>query len=102
MTFVKSDRCQKKTPYLSQYRWEIDNLGALNPDSISGNLRLRNTAIKPTLYSKVHIYESESAYKEAERKEIEEKKLRAGEMLLCLIKGGEWNSAGDYCVLPPG
>ena len=89
-------------PYLTQYRWEVDELGTVNPDQISGSLRLRNTAVKPTLYSKINIFESESAYQEAERKAIEERTLQAGEMLMCLLKGGDWNSLGEYCVVPNG
>jgi hypothetical protein len=107
--FPKSDICQKKTPYLQQFQWEVDELGTLDPDQVSGKLRLRNSAVKPTIYSKVNVFESESAYQgklkadeEAERKAKEKRAAEAGLVLMCLIKGGEWNSLAGYCVYPPG
>jgi len=106
--FLKSDICQKKTPYLQQFQWEVDELGVMNPDQVSGKLRLRNTAVKPTIYSKITVFESESSFQnklradqEAERKAKEKRAAEAGQVLMCLIRGGEWNSLAGYCVLPP-
>jgi len=108
VVFLKSADCEKKTPYIQQFQWEIDEFGMLSPDQISGVLRLRNSAVKPTIYSKIRVFESEVAYQgklradeEAERKAKEKRAAEAGLMLMCLIKGGEWNSLAGYCVLPP-
>jgi hypothetical protein len=109
VVFLKSADCQSKTPYIQQFQWEIDEFGMLSPDQISGVLRLRNSAVKPTIYSKIKVFESEVAYQgklradeEAERKAKEKRAAEAGLMLMCLIKGGEWNSLAGYCVYPPG
>jgi hypothetical protein len=109
VVFLKSADCEKKTPYIQQFQWEIDEFGMLSPDQISGVLRLRNSAVKPTIYSKIKVFESEVAYQgklradeEAERKAKEKRAAEAGLMLMCLIKGGEWNSLAGYCVYPPG
>jgi hypothetical protein len=109
VVFLKSAECEKKTPYIQQFQWEIDEFGILSPDQISGVLRLRNSAVKPTIYSKIKVFESEVAYQgklradeEAERKAKEKRAAEAGLALMCLIKGGEWNSLAGYCVYPPG
>ncbi len=109
VVFLKSADCQSKTPYIQQFQWEIDEFGMLSPDQISGVLRLRNSAVKPTIYSKINVFESEFAYQgklradeEAERKAKEKRAAEAGLALMCLIKGGEWNSLAGYCVYPPG
>lgn len=109
VVFLKSADCQKKTPYIQQYHWEIDEFGMLSPDQISGVLRLRNSAVTPTIYSKINVFESQVAYdnklkaiEEADRKAKEKRAAEAGLMLMCLIKGGEWNSLAGYCVYPPG
>jgi hypothetical protein len=109
VVFLKSADCPSKSPYVQQFQWEVDEFGILSPDQISGVLRLRNSAVKPTIYSKVNVFESESAYQgklkadeEAERKAKEKRAAEAGLMLMCLIKGGEWNSLAGYCVYPPG
>jgi hypothetical protein len=98
VVFLKSADCEKKTPYIQKFQWEVDEFGILGPDKVSGVLRLRNSAVKPTIYSKVNVYESEAALAKATEKKIDE----AGQILGCLIRGGEWNSLAGYCVLPPG
>lgn len=105
--YPKSADCPSKTPYLQQFQWEVDELGIINPDQISGKLRLRNSAVKPTIYSKVSVFESELAYEaklkadeEADKKASAENVGRYMEIFNCFIKGGEWNSAGNYCVVP--
>jgi hypothetical protein len=107
--YPKASICSKKTPFLQQFQWEVDELGVMNPDQVSGILRLRNSAVKPTIYTKLNVFESESAYQsklsadeEADRKAREKRALEAGQILGCLIRGGEWNSVAGYCVLPPG
>ena len=109
VVYLKSADCPNKTPYIQQFQWEIDEFGILATDQISGVLRLRNSAVKPTIYSKINVFESEVAYQgklradeEAERKAKEKRAAEAGLMLMCLIKGGEWNSLAGYCVYPPG
>jgi hypothetical protein len=107
VVYPKSADCPTKTPYLQQFQWEVDELGIMNPDQISGKLRLRNSAVKPTIYSKVSVFESELAYEaklkadeEADKKASAENVGRYAEIFNCFIKGGEWNSAGNYCVVP--
>ena len=79
----------------------------MNPDQVSGKLRLRNSAVKPTIYSKVTVFESELAYQaklKAEKEAAEKATVqRVGEYMAifnCVVQGGEWNSQGKYCVLP--
>jgi hypothetical protein len=60
--FTKSSLCQKETPYLQQFQWEVDQMGIMDNKGISGKLRVRNSAVKPTISSQVVIYKSESAY----------------------------------------
>ena len=109
VVYLNSPDCPSKTPYLQQFQWEVDELGIMNPDQISGKLRLRNAAVKPTLYSKVSVFESELAYEaklkadeEADKKAQAENVARYMDVFNCFIKGGEWNSLGNYCVLPKG
>jgi hypothetical protein len=107
--FTKSNLCKKKTPYLQQFQWEVDEMGVMDTNGISGKLRVRNSAVKPTIYSQAVIYESEFAYQsklradeEKAKKEAEEKLLDAYFIFECFVKGGQWNSQGKYCVLPKG
>ena len=106
--FLKSDICQKKTPYLKQFQWEVDELGIMNPDQISGKLRLRNSAVKPTIYSKVDVFESRSSYQDklradeearikAEEKKAQDARKQMNEVL-CLLTGGKWNATLGICV----
>lgn len=107
VVFVKSNTCEKKTPYLQQFKWEVDELGLLNADGISGKLRLRNSAGKSTIYSQATVFESESAYQAKKQADEEAAKRAEAERVAllmrsfeCLIRGGEWNSQDKYCVLP--
>ena len=106
--FLKSDICQKKTPYLKQFQWEVDELGIMNPDQISGKLRLRNSAVKPTIYSKVDVFESRSSYQDklradeearikAEEKKAQDARKQMNEVL-CLLTGGKWSPTAGFCV----
>ena len=117
--FLKSDICQKKTPYLKQFQWEVDELGIMNPDQVSGKLRLRNAAVKPAIYSKITVFESESSFqdksiaeakaqaeqiiaaakaaKAAEEKKAQEARKQMDEFW-CLIVGGKWNATLGICV----
>jgi len=119
IVFLKSEICQKKTPYLKQFQWEVDELGIMNPDQISGKLRLRNSAVKPTIYSKVDVFESRSSYqdkliaegtaqaeqriadakaaKAAEDKKAQEARNQMNEVL-CLLTGGKWSPTAGFCV----
>jgi len=106
---VKSEICEKKTPYVQQFKWEVDELGVLNSDGISGKLRFRNSAEKPTIYPRAVIFESEVAYQAKKQADEEAAKREEAERVAllmrsfeCLVKGGEWNSQGKYCVLPKG
>ncbi len=103
--FPKSSSCTKKNPYMQTFVWEVDRFGMMNNDGISGKARLRNSAIKPSTYSQIIVFESEASYNakiQAEQKAAEEKKRRdeyiAMKQFECLILGGEWNSQGEYCV----
>jgi hypothetical protein len=107
VVFLKSADCQSKTPYIQQFQWEIDEFGSLSPDQISGVLRLRNSAVKPTIYSKIVVFESEAAYQAkleadelADKKAAEERTANAVAIFNCIVRGGEWNSAGKYCINP--
>jgi hypothetical protein len=105
----KSEICQKKTPYLQQFQWEADELGVMDPDQVSGKLRMRNSAVKPTIYSKVIVFESEESYQTKLKKDEEEAEKATVERIggymaafNCVVQGGEWNSQGNYCVYPKG
>lgn len=103
--FPKSPSCNKKNPYMQTFVWEVDRFGMMNNDGVSGKARLRNTVIKPSIYSQIIVFESETSYNakiQAEQKAAEEKKRRdeyiAMKQFECLILRGEWNSLGEYCV----
>ena len=107
VVYPKSADCPSKSPYLQQFQWEVDELGIMNPDQISGKLRMRNSAVRPTIYSKVNVFESELAYEaklradeEADKKASADNVGKYMDVFNCFIKGGEWNSAGNYCVVP--
>jgi hypothetical protein len=107
VVFLKSADCQSKTPFIQQFQWEVDEFGSLSPDQISGVLRLRNSAVKPTIYSKIVVFESEAAYQAklkadelADKKAAEERTANAVAIFNCIVRGGEWNSAGKYCINP--
>jgi hypothetical protein len=106
VVFTKSTKCPVKSPYIQIFQWEVDELGMLSPDQISGALRLRNSAVKPTIYSKVIVYESELAYQAklkadelADKEAAEERAATFIEIFNCVVKGGEWNSQGNYCIV---
>jgi len=103
--FIKSPRCSAKSPYIQRYVWEVDLLGESTPGGISGKLRIRDSSSKPSIYVQTTVFESESAYQDAEdakadaeRKLENERRLKAELMFMCLIQGGEWNSMAEYCV----
>ena len=105
--FTKSDSCGKKFPYIQRFQWEVEELGMLNTDQISGKLRIRNTSVRPTLYAKVIVFESVIAYQaklKAEKEAAEKATVeRIGGYMAafnCVVQGGEWNSQGNYCVPP--
>ena len=98
VVFLKSADCEKESPYIQKFQWEVDEFGMLGSNKVQGVLRLRNSAKKPTIYSKVNVFESEDAYAKVKEKKVDE----AGQILGCLIRGGEWNSLAGYCVLAPG
>lgn len=106
--FPKSDICQKKTPYLQQFQWEVDELGIIDPDQVSGKLRMRNSSVKPTIYSKITVFESELAYRAKLKAVADAAAAKAdadadaaadtGRRINCIVRGGEWNFAGKYCL----
>lgn len=107
VVYLESADCPNKSPYIQQFQWEVDEFGMLSPDQISGILRLRNSAVKPTIYSKITVFESELAYQAklkateiADKKAAEERTAIAVAIFNCVVRGGEWNSAGNYCINP--
>lgn len=106
--YVKSGQCSKKYPFQQRFVWEVDVLGDVGADNISGKLRMRDSTSKPSIYVQSTIFESEVAYQakqqaeaDAAKRAEEERRAKASLMFMCLIQGGQWNSQGDYCVYPP-
>ena len=59
------------------------------------------------IYSKITVFESELAYQAklkaaeiADKKAAEERTAIAVAIFNCVVRGGEWNSAGNYCINP--
>lgn len=102
--FARSASCTKKNPFVQKFVWEVDVMGEIETGNFSGKLRMRDTAVKPSIYVQATVYESQAAYDaKVEADKRAEAERIAGYMAAfnCLVRGGEWNSQGNYCVLPP-
>jgi hypothetical protein len=110
LVFKKDGTCSSKKPYSQFFSWEIDRIGSINSNKISGTISLRNRVIKPTIYSEIIVYRSENAFNK-EQQDIALQGARDAQakkdadyirelQFLCLISSGQWNYQGNYCIPP--
>ena len=92
--FLRELTCPKKYPFEQVFIWEVDRIGIPSKDYTQyGELRLRNRVNKPTIYIKIDIFESVDALEDWRQ----QRTLEAGDILMCTISGGQWDSQSKFC-----
>lgn len=111
--YMKDNVC-KKNYYAQFFLWEVDRLGYLQSNGLSGKLQIRNIVTSPSQYAEIIVYSSQSTYNkeliqqglDIAKKNLEAAKLEKARLDLarremeCIFLSGTWT--GTYCIGKPG